>query len=127
MAKDTQKWRYISELDGLRGIAILMVIAIHAHMSFATGGFIGVDLFFVLSGYLITTLLLKEHQSTGQINFKNFYWRRCIRLFPVLLTFLILYLILGLAFAGNKLNIIRNALIVFFYGTSWTRALFGGP
>lgn len=127
MAVDASKWRYISELDGLRGIAILMVIAIHAHLPFAGGGFLGVDLFFVLSGYLITTLLLKEQQATGDINFKSFYWRRCIRLFPVLFAFLVLYLALGLIFASNKFNILRNWLIVFFYGTSWTRALFGGP
>jgi peptidoglycan/LPS O-acetylase OafA/YrhL len=125
MGPDANKFRYLPELDGLRGIAILLVIAVHARIPFAPGGFIGVDLFFVLSGYLITNLLLKEHQSTGEINLKRFYWRRCIRLFPALLTLLVICLLAGALFADKK--IVRDVVIVFFYGTSWTRALYGFP
>lgn len=69
-------------LDGLRGIAILLVLAFH--LGIVPGGFLGVDLFFVLSGFLITRLLLEEWQETGTISFRRFYLRRALRLLPAL-------------------------------------------
>lgn len=74
---------YIPSLDGLRGIAIVLVVLYHVRVQpFDRGGFIGVDIFFVLSGFLITTLLLREFQAHGRINYKNFYIRRGLRLAP---------------------------------------------
>jgi peptidoglycan/LPS O-acetylase OafA/YrhL len=71
-------------IDGLRGIAILMVVAFHARVPGFGGGFVGVDVFFVISGYLITRLLLREVDSTGTISFAGFYARRARRLLPAL-------------------------------------------
>ncbi|HEV7631487.1 MAG TPA: acyltransferase [Steroidobacteraceae bacterium] len=76
----------IPQLDGLRGIAILAVLGIHTGL--LSGGRAGVDIFFALSGYLITGILLREHARTGSINLLNFYRRRAVRLLPALFVFL---------------------------------------
>lgn len=73
---------YCPSLDGLRAVAILLVIAYHGGA--LRGGFLGVQLFFVLSGYLITSLLLREHEATGTIRLVRFYERRLLRLAPAL-------------------------------------------
>jgi len=90
----TVKYRftYIPELDGLRGISILLVFIHHIYYTVLPGGFLGVDIFFVLSGFLITSLLLKEWDQFGSLNLKLFYIRRALRLMPALIT---LVLILG--------------------------------
>jgi peptidoglycan/LPS O-acetylase OafA/YrhL len=69
-------------LDGLRALAVFAVIAYHLNLPFVPGGFLGVTLFFVLSGYLITDLLLSEWRLKGRIDFKNFFIRRGKRLLP---------------------------------------------
>lgn len=61
------------ELDGVRAIAILGVMAFHAGLSFLQGGFFGVDIFFTLSGFLITTILLRERDRSGTISLRDFY------------------------------------------------------
>lgn len=80
-------------LDGVRGVAILGVLVVHAQSfgtfgHFASGGHLGVTVFFVLSGFLITTLLLEEHDRHGTIHLRHFYLRRAARLLPALLVFL---------------------------------------
>ncbi|MDO5723256.1 MAG: acyltransferase family protein [Flaviflexus sp.] len=75
---------YITGLDGLRAIAVGAVIAYHLHPGLIPGGYLGVDVFFVLSGFLITTLLLREMRKTGRINLKGFWLRRARRLLPAL-------------------------------------------
>ncbi|MDQ4123386.1 MAG: acyltransferase [Acidobacteriota bacterium] len=72
------------ELDGLRGIAILLVLLHHAGIPLMHGSHIGVDIFFVLSGFLITALLCQEYEKYGRISLKNFYIRRLLRLTPAL-------------------------------------------
>lgn len=69
-------------LDGLRGVAVLIVLLYHAHFGFAVGGFLGVSMFFTLSGYLITSLLLRERHRDGGISLKGFWSRRFRRLLP---------------------------------------------
>lgn len=75
---------YRPDIDGLRAVAILSVVACHAKVPFATGGFLGVDVFFVISGFLITGLLVGEQTQTGRIDFGCFYARRVRRLVPAL-------------------------------------------
>ncbi len=75
-------------LDGLRGLAVLAVIIYHAELGFLPGGFLGVDIFFVLSGFLITSILLHEVNQTGRIDRANFYLRRIRRLMPALFVML---------------------------------------
>jgi Acyltransferase family len=70
------------DIEGLRGIAVLLVVAFHSHILLFRGGFLGVDIFFVLSGYLITALLLQELESTGTLSLVGFYARRARRLLP---------------------------------------------
>ena len=70
------------DVEGLRAIAVSFVVLYHAGVPFLRGGFIGVDIFFVLSGYLITSLLTKELSSSGRINLTRFYARRVRHLCP---------------------------------------------
>ena len=84
------KISYRPEIDGLRAIAVGAVILYHSNTTILghqlfKGGFIGVDIFFVISGYLITSIILKEVITTGSFSFKNFYERRIRRILPVLL------------------------------------------
>ena len=88
--KEIIKLNYRPEIDGLRAIAVSAVILYHAQIiifgdQFFKGGFIGVDIFFVISGYLITSIILKELISTGSFSFKYFYQRRVRRILPALL------------------------------------------
>jgi peptidoglycan/LPS O-acetylase OafA/YrhL len=77
------------DIEGLRAIAILLVIGAHAGMPWLGGGFVGVDVFFVLSGFLITGLLVQEIADTGQLRFADFYIRRLRRLLPALIVMLL--------------------------------------
>src|SRR6185437_9350194 len=79
---------YRADIEGLRAVAILLVVAVHAGVQWLPGGFVGVDVFYVLSGYLITGLLVQETETTGRLRFANFYARRLRRLLPALLLML---------------------------------------
>lgn len=79
-----QKFKHIPGLDGVRGVAILLVMLSHGTYGYYSGGFMGVDLFFVLSGYLITSLLKLEFETFTTISYFNFYARRTLRLLPPL-------------------------------------------
>lgn len=89
---------HIPSLDGFRAVAALIVFFSHAGMGHIVPGGLGVTVFFFLSGYLITTLLRREYESTGRIHFRNFYLRRIYRIFPPM--YLILAAILLLSLAG---------------------------
>lgn len=78
--------KYISGLDGLRAIAVLMVLVYHLKLPFAKGGLLGVTVFFVISGFLITRILLSEIEQSNTINLRNFWVRRIRRLLPAVLT-----------------------------------------
>ena len=73
---------YSREIDGLRAIAVLAVVVYHAVPAWLPGGFVGVDVFFVISGYLITSLLVAERDRTGRIDVPAFSARRAKRLLP---------------------------------------------
>ena len=76
--------RHLPALDGIRALAVLAVLAYHLGFGWARGGYLGVDLFFVLSGFLITSLLLEEHEDNGTIRLSKFWGRRARRLLPAL-------------------------------------------
>jgi hypothetical protein len=77
---------YQPALDGIRALAVTAVVLFHAGVPGVGGGFLGVDVFFVLSGFLITSLLLDEHRARGRIDLRRFWMRRARRLLPALLT-----------------------------------------
>jgi peptidoglycan/LPS O-acetylase OafA/YrhL len=87
---------YRPDLDGLRAVAVLLVLADHAEWPFPNNaGFGGVTAFFVLSGYLITTLLVREHASRGRVNLRAFYLRRGLRLLPALAVVSVFVVVVG--------------------------------
>src|SRR5439155_18097163 len=112
-------------LDGLRGVAILLVLAFH--FGLMAGGSIGVDSFFVLSGFLITSLLVEEWQQRGSISLKHFYLRRALRLLPafgaLLLICLLSSLLLPSADAERRR---REVLVAACYVANWP-TLHGTP
>jgi peptidoglycan/LPS O-acetylase OafA/YrhL len=109
--------RYRPELDGMRGVAVALVIVHHAWQPHRFAGFLGVDIFFALSGYLITTILIGELDRTGSLRFGGFYLRRMLRLYPALLTMLLatfpLYLWLG---GGAGLQLKRDLVAATYTG-----------
>ena len=80
--------KYRREIDGLRAVAVIPVILFHAGFETFSGGFVGVDVFFVISGYLITTIILSDLEQ-GKFSITNFYERRARRIIPVLFFVLI--------------------------------------
>lgn len=81
-----EKRRYITGLDGIRAIAVIMVLAYHLKLALFKSGFLGVTVFFVLSGYLITGILISEVEEEGTIDLKNFWLRRIRRLVPAVMS-----------------------------------------
>lgn len=115
MAAQGSTLTYRPELDGIRGLAILLVLAQHINLpSSALAGMVGVNLFFVLSGYLITSLLIKEQDGRGRIDLRRFYERRVRRLIPALVAVLIATGAL-MAVMGRLGDYIGPAAVSFFY------------
>lgn len=111
---------YITSLDGLRALAVLIVIAYHFSFSWAMGGFLGVDIFFVISGYLITDKVLSIQKNNQQFKFKEFYISRIRRLFPAALVMIISTFILVILFKRDLLsNIIGDGISSIFYVSNW--------
>jgi peptidoglycan/LPS O-acetylase OafA/YrhL len=98
---------YVPALDGLRALAVALVIAFH-YTGAPLGGPYGVDLFFVLSGFLITTLLLEERAARGSVDLANFYLRRARRLFPALAVMLVAYLVYNAALGRDALATVAD-------------------
>ena len=92
----------VSRPKGLRAVAVLLVMLLHAHFQLGKGGAIGVAIFFALSGFLITSLLLDERREFGSLAIGRFYARRALRLFPPLYAMLLVVLVHGeTAFAAR--------------------------
>ena len=85
MNKSNSNFKYRPEIDGLRALSVIAVIIYHFNPSSLPGGYLGVDVFFVISGYLITSLLIKELEENGNISLSNFYYRRAKRILPSLI------------------------------------------
>jgi peptidoglycan/LPS O-acetylase OafA/YrhL len=105
---------YRADIDGLRAVSVVAVMAFHSGLPFCRGGFVGVDVFFVISGYLITGLLLAEHERHGRISLAGFWARRVRRLAPALLFVLAATLLLSALFleriSGEVGAVVRAAL-----------------
>src|SRR3990172_184022 len=96
------------DLEGLRGLAILLVLLFRAGVRGIAGGFVGVDVFFVLSGFLITGLLIRERERTGRIDLPAFYARRARRILPAALVVIVATLVAATAFL-SPLDLLRTA------------------
>ena len=117
--------RRLPGLDGLRGIAVLAVIIYHAEVSLLVGGFLGVDVFFVLSGFLITTLLINELAETNTVDRARFYIRRIRRLMPAL--FLVLFfsvLVSGLFVLDAAYHVRRDLPWAITFVLNWSYLFF---
>ncbi len=111
---------YRPGLDGLRALAVAGVVLYHAGVSWMPGGFLGVDVFFVLSGYLITSLLLAERRREGSVGFKAFWLRRARRLLPAVLLVIFVCLLAASTIARDDLARTRgDALASLVYLTNW--------
>ena len=123
MATQASTLAYRPELDGIRGLAILLVLAQHINLPSSTlAGMMGVNLFFVLSGYLITTLLLREHELTGRISLRRFYERRVRRLLPALVAVLFATGVL-MAVMGRLGDYWGQAAVSLFYVSDVAKAI----
>jgi peptidoglycan/LPS O-acetylase OafA/YrhL len=113
---------YRPELDGVRGVAIILVMLVHVNY-WPRGGFIGVDVFFTLSGFLITTLLLEEWQARRSVSLRKFYARRALRLFPAVIVLLVVYSVFSVVWGGPNLST-RLAGVVYglTYTSNWAQA-----
>ncbi len=118
---------YNPALDGLRAVAIALVILSHAHAPMFDGAFYGVDLFFVLSGFLITTLLLIELDGTGRIAYWQFCRRRLYRLMPALALFLAAYCVAAPLLWPDLTDVYSDALVSLLYLADYGIAFFDQP
>lgn len=115
------KSRYIPALDGLRTLAVVAVVLYHLNLTWAQGGLLGVTIFFVLSGYLITRLLLNEVAKTGRIDLKSFWIRRIRRLFPAVVTVVVVTCALCTIFNHVMLTKMRPDILpsLLFFNNWW--------
>ncbi len=119
------KLGYRPELDGVRGISILLVLGQHFPPTLTPGGFFGVDIFFILSGFLITALLFQEWSRRNSISIKDFYIRRALRLGPALITYLFLLGVYAFVFLNHDSarEIYLGILLTLAYVSNWVLAL----
>jgi peptidoglycan/LPS O-acetylase OafA/YrhL len=114
-----KKLPYLPHLDGLRAISVLAIFGYHLRPDLIPGGFLGVDVFFVISGFLITNLLLREYELSNHINFRNFYLRRFARLFPTfILTIISTIVVSFFVFERDTVSAIAISAIASLAGVS---------
>ena len=112
--------KYRTEIDGLRALAVLPVILFHGDFRFFSGGFVGVDVFFVISGYLITSIIYSDIQN-GQFSFTNFYERRARRLLPALyvVSFLSIIFSYFILHPMDFRQLLQSVLAVVFFSSNF--------
>lgn len=118
--------KYNPALDGVRAMAVLFVVFFHISHPIFRGGKVGVDIFFVLSGYLITSILLNELRQTGGISLADFYMKRALRLLPALGVLAVFQIIRSL-FSSDGAEIRESTLIGFAYVENWNAIYHFGP
>lgn len=112
--------RRLPGLDGLRAFAVLSVVLFHLDYALCSGGFLGVDVFFVISGFLITNLLAREALATGRVDLRRFYVRRARRLLPTVLALTFVVVVVGTTIWRDQLATLRGgALSSLGYVTNW--------
>ena len=117
---------YLPGLDGLRALAVLAVIVYHANPAWLPGGFLGVEVFFVISGYLITLLLVAEEERTGAISLRDFWARRARRLLPALFTMMVLLIMWASIRERDSLGALRGDVVAgALYGSNWFQVWVG--
>lgn len=115
-----QRNQYMHGLDGLRTLAVFAVIIYHLNYAWAPGGLLGVGIFFVLSGYLISDILLDQWNRLHRLDFKGFWIRRAKRLLPALFTMLITVIVWSFFLNRNELPVLRqDSLAAVFYVSNW--------
>ena len=117
---NNNKSKYLPSIDSLRALAVLAVIIYHVDVNYLPGGFLGVDLFFVLSGYLISSLIIKEFRKTGTVNLYNFYIRRARRLLPAVYFMITVGLVVMVLF--NEVLLRKShldAIFGYIYSSNW--------
>ena len=119
---------YLPGLNGLRAFAVIAVLLYHAELPWIPGGFLGVEIFFVISGYLITSLLLAEWRQRGRISLAAFWLRRARRLLPALYLLLVATLAFAVVFLPGEVAGLRDdAIAAFGYVTNWYLVLANKP
>lgn len=118
---------YSAALDGLRSVALLLVLCYHARIPGMQGGFLGVDVFFVLSGYLITRTLAAQYNHSGRVRIAHFYGRRLRRLYPALLLLLSVYLLIAPHAFPAADSHARDAALVAAYLSDYGFAFWRAP
>lgn len=117
---------YLPGLDGLRAIAVVAVMIYHANHKWLEGGYLGVEVFFVISGYLITLLLIGEHERTGTVNLGEFWKRRFRRLLPALYVALMLVAVyVTLVYISRREEIRGDFVAAITYVSNWYQILVG--
>lgn len=112
--------RYLPGLDGLRALAVVAVLAYHGGVASFGGGFLGVEVFLVISGYLITSLLLAERETTGTVQLGAFWWRRARRLLPAVLVLLGVVSLVSVVFLPGEVAGLRGDVVSsLFYVQNW--------
>ena len=106
---------YMASLDGARGLLTLGVLLAHTRMALFSGAMVYMDVFFTMSGFLITSLLIKDFQKRGRINLKNFYLRRFMRLYPALTAMVVVFLALSWNFSDRFEVLLTEALLSWLY------------
>jgi peptidoglycan/LPS O-acetylase OafA/YrhL len=111
---------YLPGLDGVRALAVIGVLLYHADLSWIPGGFLGVDVFFVLSGFLITSLILEEFDRSGRVDFRRFYLGRARRLLPALILVLVVVsLAAALVYQDAARQLASDVVASIFYVNNW--------
>jgi len=117
---------YLPGLDGLRALAVIAVLVYHGNASWLRGGFLGVEVFFVISGYLITMLLLSEHRRSGSIRLRRFWFRRGRRLLPAVYVLLFVVSAVCVLFVHDELDRLRGDLVAALTYTMNWHLILGG-